>query len=490
MSPTIIALVLVLYFGILFFISFLTSKNANNDSFFIGNRKSPWPLVAVAMIGTSISGVTFVSVPGEVGNSQFSYLQMVLGFLLGYWVVANVLLPVYYKKHLTSIYTYLEERFGVVSYKTGAVFFLISRLIGSAFRLFLMASVLQYVMFNAWHIPFEVTVAVTILLIWLYTYKGGIRTIVWTDTLQAVFMITALILTILAIKNAMGWNFSQMVGEIRHSNYSRIWFFDNPKEKTFFFKQFLSGAFITIVMTGLDQDMMQKNLSCRSLADAKKNMYWYSAAFVPINFLFLSLGAMLYIFASQNNITIPVKTDQLFPMLASQGYLPGIVALLFIVGLVAAAYSTADSALTALTTSFSIDILNIEKRGLTDQQKIKWRKWAHIGISIFTGVIIIVFNKLNNSSVISAIYTIAGYTYGPLLGLFAFGLFTKFQLRDKWVWFVALISPVLCGFISYFVPLIFDGYKCGYELLIINGGITFVGLLVLRKKIKCPTQPT
>jgi Na+/proline symporter len=481
MPPYIIALVLVLYFAVLIGISLITGRNANNDSFFVGNRRSPWYLVAIAMVGASISGVTFISVPGEVGNSQFSYLQMVLGFLLGYWFVANILLPVYYKYKLTSIYTYLENRFGAVSYKTGAVFFLFSRIIGTAFRLFLMASVLQLTMFDAWHIPFEITVAVTILLIWLYTFQGGIRTIVWTDTLQALFMISALVLTIFAIKNALGYNFSELVGAIKQSEFSRIWFFDNPKEKTFFFKQFFSGAFITIVRPGsIGYDAEKPELPEPS--DAKKNMYWYSAAFVPINLLFLSLGALLYIFAAKNNIALPAKTDQLFPMLASQGYLPGVVALLFIVGLVAAAYSTADSALTALTTSFSIDILNIEKRRLTDNQKIRFRKWVHIGVSVFVGIVIIIFDKLNNSSVISAIYTIAGYTYGPLLGLFAFGLFTKFQLRDRWVWLVAVLSPVICAVLSYLAPLFLNGYKFGYELLIINGAITFAGLFILRKK--------
>ena len=482
MSPLLIIIVLLAYFGSLFVISYLTGRNANNESFFIGNRKSPWYLVAVAMIGTSISGVTFISVPGEVGFNQFAYMQMVLGFFFGYLVIAKVLLPIYYKYRLTSIYTYLEGRFGRVSYKTGSAFFLLSRVIGCSFRLFLMASVLQLAVFDAWHIPFELTVAVIMVLILLYTFKGGIRTIVWTDTLQTLFMITALIITIVAVKNSLGLSIGQVVSEIRNSDYSRMWFFDNPKEKTFSWKQFLSGMFITIVMTGLDQDMMQKNLSCRNLKDAQKNMYWYSAAFVPINLLFMSLGALLYIFATRNGIEVPAQTDNLYPMLATQGYLPPIVALFFVVGLVAAAYSSADSALTALTTAFSIDILEIEKRNLDDAQQTKLRKRVHIGIAMLVCVVIIIFNRLNDRSVISAIYTIAGYTYGPLLGLYAFGLFTKYAVRDRWVWLVALISPVVCVVLNKLAPILLDGYKMGYELLIINGALTFLGLWILRKK--------
>ena len=482
MSPLLIIIVLLAYFGSLFIISYFTGRNANNESFFIGNRRSPWYLVAIAMVGTSISGVTFISVPGEVGINQFAYMQMVIGFFFGYLFIARVLLPIYYKYNLTSIYTYLENRFGRTSYKTGSAFFLLSRIIGCSFRLFLMTSVLQLAVFDAWGIPFEITVIVIITLILLYTFKGGIRTIVWTDTLQTIFMVSALIITIIAVKNSLGLSLSGVVGEIRNSEYARMWFFDNPTEKTFFWKQFLSGIFITIVMTGLDQDMMQKNLSCRNLRDAQKNMYWYGFAFLPINLLFMSLGALLYIFAARNGIQVPAQTDNLYPMLATQGYLPVAVTILFIVGLVAAAYSSADSALTALTTAFSIDILDIEKQNLTEEERIKIRKKVHVGIAIVVAIVIIIFNRLNDRSVISAIYTIAGYTYGPLLGLYAFGLFTKKQIRDSLVWIVCITSPIICVFINKITPMLFNGYQMGYELLIINGLLTFIGLWLLQKK--------
>jgi len=483
MSPFSTLLILGIYFGALLIISFFTGKGAANDAFYLGNRRSPWYVVAFGMIGASLSGVTFISVPGWVGTSQFSYMQMVLGYLLGYIVVANVLLPLYYRLNLTSIYAYLDQRFGPVAYKTGASFFLFSRIIGASFRLFLVANVLQLTVFDAWNVPFWVTVSVTIMLIWLYTFKGGIKTIVWTDILQTFFMLTAIGLSIFYITRSMDLNFVGMVKAIAHSEHSRIWFFDNPKEKTFFFKQFFSGAFITIVMTGLDQDMMQKNLSCKNIHDAKKNMYWYGAAFVPANLLFMSLGALLYLFASQHHIQLPERSDDLFPLLATQGFMAPIVGVLFIIGLVAAAYSSADSALTALTTSFSVDILSIEKRTISDKQKERIRKWVHIFISIVLGLVIIVFKALNNQSVVSAIFTFAGYTYGPLLGLYAFGLFTKHPVNDKRVWIIAVIAPILCYILSYFSEKLFFGYKFGYELLIVNGLITYVGLWLIRRKV-------
>jgi len=490
MSPLLIIIVLLAYFGLLFTISYFTGHKADNESFFIGNHRSPWYLVAFGMIGTSISGVTFISVPGEVGINQMAYMQMVIGFFFGYIFIAKVLLPIYYKFNMTSIYTYLENRFGRTSYKTGSAFFLLSRVIGCSFRLFLMTSVLQLSVFDAWGVPFEITVLAIIILILLYTFKGGIRTIVFTDTLQTLFMISALIITIIAVKNSLGLSIGGVVSEIRNSEYARMWFFDNPTEKTFFWKQFLSGIFITIVMTGLDQDMMQKNLSCRSLHDAQKNMYWYGFSFIPINLLFMALGALLYIFSARNGIQVPAQTDNLYPMLATQGYLPAAVAVLFVVGMVAAAYSSADSALTALTTAFSIDILEIEKRNMTEDERIRLRKRVHISIAIIVAIVIIIFNRLNDRSVISAIYTIAGYTYGPLLGLYAFGLFTKKQIRDRAVWIVCLISPVICIIINKMTPVMFNGYKMGYELLIINGLLTFIGLWILReKKIIGATQP-
>lgn len=472
--------IIVLYFGVLLAIGAFTSRNANNESFFLGNRQSPWYIVAFGMLGASLSGVTFISVPGWVGDSQFSYLQLVFGYLLGYFVVANVLLPLYYRLNLTSIYTYLDTRFGFFSYKTGAAFFLLSRIIGASFRLFLVATVLQVAVFDAWEVPFVVTVIVTILLIWLYTNRGGIKTIIWTDTLQTAAMLTAVVLTIYFIAKQMDLSFVQMVQTIRESEYSRTWFFDDWNDKRHFLKQFFSGAFITIVMTGLDQDMMQKNLSCRNVSDAKKNMYWYGFAFLPVNLIFLSLGVLLFIFANQQGIAIPAQTDELFPIIATQGYLPKVVSILFILGIIAAAYSSADSALTALTTSFTVDILS--PQGKTEQEVKQIRRRVHIAISIVIAGVIMIFRAVNDQSVISAIFTVAGYTYGPLLGLYAFGLFTRFQVRDKWVPLVAIFSPVFCYFLAKYSPLLFNGYKFGFELLMVNGAITFLGLLLISRR--------
>ena len=473
-------LIIGVYFLVLIAIGRFTSRNADNESFFVGNRQSPWYVVAFGMLGTSLSGVTFISVPGYVGSTQFSYLQLVLGYLLGYFVVANVLLPLYYRLNLTSIYTYLDSRFGFCSYKTGATFFLISRLIGASFRLFLVATVLQITVFNAWGVPFIVTVLVTILLIWLYTNKGGIKTIIWTDVLQTAAMLIAVFLTIYFVAKQMDLTLVSMVQTIRDSELSRTWYFDDWNDKRHFLKQFFSGAFITIVMTGLDQDMMQKNLSCRNLKDAKKNMYWYGFAFLPVNLLFLSLGVLLFIFAQQNGIAIPEQTDELFPLIATQGYLPKVVSIMFILGIIAAAYSSADSALTALTTSFTVDILDV--RGRNEQQVKRIRKQVHIALSLLMVVVIMVFKAVNDENVISAIFTVAGYTYGPLLGLYAFGLFTSYNLKDKWVPVVAVLSPVFCYFLAKYSTILFNGYEFGFELLMVNGAFTFIGLLFLIKR--------
>jgi Na+/proline symporter len=480
MEPIWVIFIIVLYFGVLIAIGAYTSRNANNESFFLGNRQSPWYIVAFGMLGASLSGVTFISVPGYVGSSQFSYLQLVMGYLLGYFIVANVLLPLYYRLNLTSIYTYLEARFGFYSYKTGASFFLISRIIGASFRLFLVATVLQITVFDAWEIPFWVTVVVTILLIWLYTNKGGIKTIIWTDTLQTAAMLTAVVLTIFFIAKQMDLSFGQMVHTIKESEYSRVWFFDDWNDKRHFLKQFFSGAFITIVMTGLDQDMMQKNLSCRNIGDAKKNMYWYGFAFLPVNFIFLSLGVLLFTFAHKQGIAIPTQSDDLFPIIATQGYLPKVVSILFILGIVAAAYSSADSALTALTTSFTVDILSPKHKSEVELKNI--RKKVHIGISLLIAAVIMIFRAVNDESVISTLFTVAGYTYGPLLGLYTFGLFTSFQVKDKWVPTIAILSPIICYVLSQNSVFLFKGYKFGFELLMVNGAITFLGLLLLRKK--------
>jgi len=479
MSPFLVLTVILLYFGVILVISQLTGRHADSASFFIGNRKSPWYIVAFGMIGATLSGVTFISVPGWVGNSQFSYMQMVLGYLVGYFIIIQVLLPLYYKLNLTSIYTYLEGRFGWWSYKTGASFFLVSRIIGASFRLFLIASVLHISIFSSWNIPFWTTVVITILLIWLYTFRGGIKTIIWTDTLQTLFMITAVIVTVVLIAKELDLNFAGLAREIAQSDYSRIFFFSDWRSGDHFVKQFLSGAFIAIVMTGLDQDMMQKNLSCRNLKDAQKNMTWMSLSLVPVKFLFLSLGALLFIFATRNAIPIPEQTDDLFPLIATR-YLSPVVTIFFIIGLVAAAYSSADSALTSLTTSFTVDILN--GTSLPEKQLQRLRKMVHIGISVVLLGVILVFKLINDENVISAIFRVAGYTYGPLLGFYSFGLFTKYQVRDHWVPVIAIASPIISFFISRYSETLLNGYQFGFELLILNGLLTFLGLLIIRKR--------
>jgi SSS family transporter len=480
LSPSIIILFILIYFAILIAISFFTGKDADNNSFFLANRKSPWYVVAFGMIGASLSGVTFISVPGWVGNSQFSYMQVVLGYLVGYFVIATILMPLYYRLNLTTIYTYLKERFGNTSYKTGAAYFLLSRTIGSAFRLYIVANVLQITVFDKWKVPFEITVIITILFIWLYTFKGGIKTIIWTDTLQTLFMLLAVGLSIWLIGKDLGLGITEMIDTISKSKYSQIFFFDDVNDKRYFWKQFISGIFIAISMTGLDQDMMQKNLSCKNLKEAQINMFSFSFVLVFVNLFFLALGALLYIYAETKGIEIPKRSDDLYPMLATQGYLNITVGVFFIIGLIAAAYSSADSALTALTTSFCIDIIDIKNKPIDKQEKI--RKQVHIGISLVMALVIIIFRIINDDSVISAVFTAAGYTYGPLLGLFAFGLITKISIKDKWVPIVCILSPIICYILNIYSKDIFFGYQIGFELLLLNGILTFIGLVLLNDK--------
>ncbi len=481
MSPQAIIITIIIYFAILFAISFITSKKAGNKTFFIGNKTSPWFIVAFGMIGASLSGVTFISVPGWVGSQDFSYMQMVLGYFFGYLVVANILMPVYYKLNLISIYSYLEKRFGFWSYKSGAFYFLLSRTIGAAFRLFLVANVLQITVFNHWNIPFYITVLTTIALIWLYTFRGGIKTIIWTDTLQTAFMLIAVGFTIYYISKNLNLNFGNLFDTIKNSEYSQIFNFSDYKSGNFFFKQFFAGMFITIVMTGLDQDMMQKNLSCRNIGEAKKNMLWFSIVLIFVNLVFLSLGALLFIFAHKNGIQIPEHSDDLFPVIATSKYLPPVVSLFFILGLIAAAYSSADSALTSLTTSFSIDFLNIDKIKDTETSH-KIRKIIHLAFSVILFLVIMIFSLINDESVISSLFKAAGFTYGPLLGLYSFGLFTKLKIKDKFVPLIVLLSPIISYIIYKNSANWFWGYKFGFEILILNGLLTFLGLLIISNK--------
>ncbi len=473
------------YFLVLILISYVTGKNDSNIDFFKAGKQSPWYLVAFGMIGASLSGVTFISVPGWVDASQFSYFQVVLGYMVGYVVVAFVLLPVYYKLNLTSIYEYLFQRFGVVSHKTGAFFFFVSRVLGAAFRLYLVAIVLQQFVFNEWNVPFEITVIISILLIWIYTFRGGIKTIVWTDTLQTLFMITAVVLSIYFITDSLGWSFSEFLASNELKSYSTIFNTDSILDKNYFLKSFFGGLFITICMTGLDQDMMQKNLTCKSLKDAQKNMLSFSIVLTFVTFLFMLLGALLFIYAKQNNIEIPLldgkpKTDLLFPEIALNSGLGITLGITFILGLIAAAYSSADSALTSLTTSFCVDILDMKDK--SEQQQKSIRKKTHIGMSVLLVVVIISFKYILNSNVINSLLTVAGYTYGPLLGLFAFGIFTNYKIKDRYVWLVALASVSIVFMLGTIPSSFLGGYVIGYELLPLNGLLTFLGLILIRRK--------
>ena len=476
MNTNIILLIFIIYFLVLLFISRLTTKKSSFNDFFNANRSSPWYLVAFGMIGTSLSGVTFISVPGEVGNSNFSYFQVVLGYLLGYYVIAKVLLPLYYKLNLVSIYTYLDQRFGYYSYKSGAFFFLLSRTIGASFRLFLVAGVLQIAVFNQLGMPFYFSVLITILLIWVYTFKGGIKTIVWTDALQTFFMLSAVIITIFIILEEMNLSLFESIELVKNSQYSNIFYFD-WKSSNDFFKQFFSGAFIAIVMTGLDQDMMQKNLTCKNLEDAQKNIFWFCVILVIANLLFLSLGALLYIYSESLNIPIPQRSDDLYPLIALNN-LGEITSVIFLLGIIAAAYSSADSALTSLTTSFCIDFLNIDN----SSNKKRIRFFVHIGFSIILFIVILIFKEINDESVINSIFKAAGYTYGPLLGLFSFGIFTKYNVKDRYVLPICMLSPALSYLVNIYSEQLLFGYKFGFEILLLNGLITFLGLFLIRKK--------
>ncbi|MBO5251710.1 MAG: sodium:solute symporter [Bacteroidaceae bacterium] len=476
MNGIYILLTIIVYFLLLMGVARLTNRNADNDAFFRGNRKSPWYVVAFGMIGASLSGVTFVSVPGMVRGIDMTYMQTCMGFFVGYIIIAHVLLPLYYRLNLTTIYSYLNSRIGRYSYKTGASFFLLSKMIGAAARLYLVCLILQHYVFDDLHIPFAVSVLGIVVLIWLYTRKSGIKTIVWTDSFQTFCLLAALGLILYQVGCQMNLDATGMVQAITESDYSRIFVFDDWQSKQNFFKQFLSGIFITIVMTGLDQDMMQKNLSCRNLREAQKNMYSYGVSFVPVNLLFLSLGVLLLLLASQQGLALPEAGDDILPFFAAEGRLGVATLVFFTIGIIAAAFSSADSALTALTTSFCIDILGIERTD--DQHAEKKRKWSHFFISVVFIGFILLFKAANNDSIIDAIYTIASYTYGPLLGLFAFGLFTKWQPRDKFVPVIAILSPFVCYAIDRAVYES-TGYQFGYEMLMFNGLLTFVGLSLL-----------
>lgn len=497
MNPTITLIIIFAYFALLFVISFISGRNADEQTFFTANRNAPWYLVAFGMIGASLSGVTFISVPGAVGQGFFGYFQFVLGNWVGYWAIALILLPLYYRLNLTSIYGYLGQRFGPGAYHSGAVLFLLSRVIGASLRLYLVALVLQLAICDYFGIPFWGTVLISIGLIYLYTFRGGIKTVVWTDTLQTICMLLGAGLAVYFINDKLDWSLGEMVDQIANSDYSQVFFWD-WHEGSYFFKQFFAGMFISIVMTGLDQDMMQKNLTCPNLKDAQKNVFWFSGVFVLANILFLSLGALLYLYGSETGIVQEVfdaacklkiqdpttgelicrSTDQLFPIIALN-YLGPVAGVIFVLAVIAAAYSSADSALTALTTSFCVDILKFEQRDDTERkQQIRYR--VHIGFAAILFLVIIVFNSMNNDAVVWEIFRAAGYTYGPLLGLFAFGMFTSTKVKDYWIPYLCIICPILSFIIQKFSPT-YLGYSFGFEILLLNGGLCMLGLWLLRE---------
>lgn len=494
MSPQDIIISITCYFSLLILIAAVTSRNAGNDAYFLGNKKSPWIAVAFGMIGDSLSGVTFISLPGTIESGQFSYMQMVLGYLLGYFFIARVLLPLYYKLNLTSIYSYLLTRFGRQSQVTGAFYFIVSRLLGAALRLYLAAAVLQLFVFDHYGVPFSLTVSIIILLMLAYTYRGGIKTLVWTDTLQSGLLLLGVILTIVAILSQLGWSMGDAITQISESKMSTTFFWD-WRESNFFFKQFFSGALIAIVMTGLDQNMMQKSLSCPQLGDAQKNLYWFSVVLVFVNLLFVALGALLYLYAGQMGIELPVNpetgkvvTDQVFPFLALN-HLGLFAAVVFIIGLIAATFSSADSVLTTLTTSFCIDFLRIDKNGkYTEEQKKKKRQITHFVFAGLLLVTILLSQFIAKTAVLDAIFRTASYTYGPLLGLFIFGMFTKRIVADNYVALISVLAIIFTFIIHTYSETWLNGYKFGYELLLPNGLFMFIGLLIASKSSK-GTEP-
>ena len=478
MSPIIVIITVLAYFAVLFSVSYWAGRKADNAGFFQGGKQSKWYMVAFAMIGASISGVTYVSVPGMVGASQFGYLQLVMGFMAGQLVIAFVLTPLFYKMQLVSVYQFLEQRLGINSYHTGAWFFFISKMLGAAVRLYLVCLTFQLLIFEPLHLPFVLNVVVSMLIVWLYTYKGGVKSLIWTDSLKTLCLIVSVILCIWFIAQSLGLKWDTMLVTINDSGWSKVFFFDNVNSKQYFWKQFLAGVFTQIAMNGLDQDMMQRNLSCRNSKESQQNMIVSMVLQFVVISIFLMLGALLYIFAEQQGITVE-KSDTLFTIIATEGYLPMIVGILFIIGLTAAAYSAAGSALTALTTSFTVDILGI--KGKKEQEVKQSRERVHIGMAVVMGISIVVFHLINNTSVIDAVYILASYTYGPILGLFAFGILTKWKVRDKLIPLVAILAPLLCFILDKNSVAWFNGYQFSYEILIMNAIFTFLGLCLIKK---------
>ena len=481
MTPAAVTATVLGYIAVLFAVAWASGRRADNAGFFTGNRRTPWYMAAFAMIGAAMSGVTFISVPGSVAVDSFSYMQMVAGFTVGQFVVAFVLIPTFYRLRVVSLYEYLDDRFGVASHRTGAWFFFISKMLGAALRVYVVCAVMQLLVFSHYGIPFWANALITMLFVWLYTQQGGVKSLIWTDTLKTVCLVASLVLSIVFIMRGLHFSLADTVREVSASPMSRIFFFDDPASDRYFWKMFAAGIVLLIAMTGLDQDMMQRNLSCKNFKDSQKNMITSVISQFFVILLFLMLGVLLYIFAANQQIAVE-KSDELFPLIATGNYFPAIVGILFIIGLISSAYSAAGSALTALTTSFTVDILGT--KGKSEETVVKMRKKAHIGMAVVMGITIFVFNLLNNTSVIDAVYILASYTYGPILGLFAFGIFMKQQVRDKYIPLVAIASPVLCFILQKNSEAWFGGYQFSYELLIFNALFTFIGLCLLIRKDK------
>lgn len=479
MNPIFILLTLTAYFALLFTVSYLSGRKADNVGFFTGNRRSSWYVVAFAMIGASISGVTFVSVPGMVGANGFGYLQMVLGFIVGQFIIAYVLTPLFYRMNLVSIYGYLENRFGKSSYRTGAWFFFLSKMLGASVRLFLVCLTLQLLVFQPYGLPFLLNVFITVALVWLYTFRGGVKSLVWTDSLKTFCLIVSVVLCIGYIASDMHFTFGSLYTLLDEKGLSRTFYFDDVNSRQYFFKQFLAGIFTMIATTGLDQDLMQRNLSCKNFRESQKNMMVSILMQTVIIFLFLMLGGLLYLFAESHQIHVE-KSDELFPLIATGGYFPIVVGILFIVGLVSSAYAAAGSALTALTTSFTVDILGTD--GRSEESVSRLRQRVHLGMAVLMGITLYIIHLLNNTSVIDAVYILASYTYGPILGMFAFGILTPWHVRDRYIPVVALVAPLCCFILDQHSEAWFSGYRFSYELLILNALFTFLGLCLLVRK--------
>lgn len=475
--PFLIVLIIAGYFGLLMLISNLTARKADNSTYFIGNRKMAWPMVALAMITAPVSGVTFISVPGMVESKGFSYLQMCLGFIVGYFVIALVLVPLYYKNNIVSIYSFLEERFGREAYKTGAWFFLISKVLGTAVKFLVVCLVLQMLVFNPLGISFLINVLITMTLIGLYTLKGGVKTVVWADMVKSIVLVSSVILCIHIILSQLNISMPELWNFLKTHESSRIFFFDNPSEGTYFWKQFISGIFLVVAMTGLDQDLMQHTLSCKDSKSSRKNLYLSSFLQFVVMALFLSLGFLMVFYMINNSIPAPSKSDDIFATVAFHNEMPLIMGILFILGLVSASYSSVGSALTSLTTSFTVDILEARKK-YNDKDLGKVRKLSHLGIAIVMVLVIMIFYYVNNQDAISAVFTLASYTYGPILGLFVFGIFSKRKVNPKWVALICVFAPILSWVIQYAGKRFF-GYETGFELLLINASIILIGLSIL-----------